>query len=402
MGRGTGNRAVRMAIVMAGASAAIAAHADPPLPAPQMPGPVVHADRSVTFRVEAPNAASVEVVPWGTATGWGIHNGLGDVAYPMKKSEGVWTVTTPPAEPGFHYYTLRIDGTFFADPASPAYYGGGRFTSGLEVPEPGIDFYEMKPVPHGQLRTFWYASALTGQTRRAVVYTPPGYDGTARRYPVLYLQHGAGEIELAWGIQGRAGFILDNLIAAGKATPLLIVMDNGYASAPNTDRRGAPRGQDNLFPDVLTRELVPAIDHAFRTRADRAGRALAGLSMGAGQALQVGLAHPDLFGAVAAFSPAGSAFDLGTAYGGGFQRLKGSSSSPLLVLADGRQDTWYPYARSMHETLTTAGIRHEWIETPEGHEWQAWRKHLHALAPLLFRRTVDTGGSGGQQRAKAR
>src|SRR5262249_40426845 len=160
-------------------------------------------------------------------------------------------------------------------------------TSGLEVPDPGLDFYDAKNGPHGQLRLFHYPSALTGKTRCAYVYTPPGYDETRHRYPVLYLQHGAGESEKGWTVQGHTAFIMDNLLARQEANPMIVVMDNGYADDPANPKQ-------NLFGDVLTKELIPQIDKSFRTLADADHRALAGLSMGAGQSIAIGLAHEDL------------------------------------------------------------------------------------------------------------
>ena len=163
----------------------------------------------------------------------------------MKTGEdGVWTVTSPPVVPGFHYYALIVDGVRVNDPGSDTFFGTGRPTSGIEIPEKGVDFYHAKDVPHGEVRSRWYTSKVTGQTRHVMVYTPPGYDADReKRYPVLYLQHGGGEDETGWGRQGRVNFILDNLIAAGKAKPMIVVMEKGYATragaAAATDRARA-------------------------------------------------------------------------------------------------------------------------------------------------------------------
>ena len=149
----------------------------------------------------------------------------------VRDEAGSWTVTTPPVVPGFHYYWLVVDGVAVNDPGSETYFGYGKQTSGLEVPEKGVDFYDAKDVPHGEVRARWYHSQVTGQFRRAYVYTPPHYAvHPDQRYPVLYLQHGAGEDERGWSTQGRMHFILDNLIAAGKAKPMIVVMDQGYAT----------------------------------------------------------------------------------------------------------------------------------------------------------------------------
>ena len=164
--------------------------------------PRILGDLRITFRVTAPNAKEVLVAPHSS------DSGLGPRPYPMTRgADGAWTVTTPPVRPGFHYYELIVDGYHTTDPNSETYFGWGQQTSGLEVPDPTLDFYEAKNVPHGEVRAIWYHSAVTGKPRRAFVYTPPGYDAGRARYPALYLQHGAGESERGWSNQGRANFI---------------------------------------------------------------------------------------------------------------------------------------------------------------------------------------------------
>ena len=211
--------------------------ADDGQPAPSnVPGrefPMIHDDLRITFRVKAPDAQQVQVVP--------RNDGLGLAPFDMQRQpDGVWTVTTPPAQPGFHYYELIVDGMHCNDPNSETFFGWAQETSGLEVPDSKLDFYDAKDVPHGEVRIRWYQSQVTGAIRRAYVYTPPDYDSNLHeRYPVLYLQHGSGESERGWSTQGRAGFILDNLIAAGKAQPMIIVMERGYATLPGTPPRRA-------------------------------------------------------------------------------------------------------------------------------------------------------------------
>jgi hypothetical protein len=174
--------------------------------------PMIHADGSATFQLKAPEAERVEVM-------------LPQGHYSMSKAEnGIWQVTTPPLVPGFHYYSLAVDGVWVNDPGSQTFYGTGKDSSGIEVPEPGVDFYILKDVPHGDVRIRDYFSRITGEWRRCFVYTPPGYDtDLEKRYPVLYLQHGMGEDETGWIFQGHANLILDNLIAEGKAVPMIIV-----------------------------------------------------------------------------------------------------------------------------------------------------------------------------------
>ncbi len=271
--------------------------------------PRVHSDLRVTFRFEAPTVQSVQVEGG---------DGLGAGPFEMARDdEGVWTVTTPPVVPGFHYYWLLVDGVAVNDPSSQTYFGYGKPTSGIDVPEPGVDFYDPHDVPHGEVRSHWYYSRISGKWRRSNVYTPPGYDrGIEQRYPVLYLQHGAGEDETGWVRQGRANFILDNLIAAGEARPMIVVMDCGY-TVPVTSRPAGPPDPQRIkqivdaFDDFVISELVPTIDATYRTIADREHRAIAGLSMGGMQALNVGLHHLDTFASIAALSgmpisPAGS------------------------------------------------------------------------------------------------
>lgn len=339
--------------------------------------PRVHSDLRVTFRLKAPVAKKVQVQPGGA------DNGLGKGPLDMTRGDdGVWAVTTPPAVPGFHYYWLVVDGVAVNDPGSETYFGWGKQTSGVEVPERGTDFYDVKPVPHGQVRAFWYHSKVTGAPRRAFVYCPPGYDTDARRrYPVLYLQHGAGEDERGWTNQGRANFILDNLLAAKKARPMLVVMDQGYAV------KAGAKPPANAFAEVVLNDLVPGVDAEFRTLADRDHRAIAGLSMGAGQALQIGLTNLDRFAYVGAFSGAGRKFDVETAFGGVFKDPTAFNMKVRLLWigAGTGEAAFHKSARAMHDALDRAGVKSVFVEQKgTAHEWQTWRKALHDFAPRLF------------------
>jgi len=343
--------------------------------------PKIETDRRVTFRVKAPNAKSVAVA--GRAEDGGMN---GNKPYEMTRGEnGVSTVTTDPVRPGFHYYELIIDGWHCNDPASESYFGWGQQTSGLEVPDPSLDFYEAKDVAHGEVRSRYYRSQVTGAIRRAFVYTPPDYDRNPKqRYPVLYLQHGAGESERGWTAQGRANFILDNLLAAGRTKPMIIVMENGYATKGG-EKPAAGARDNGAFEELMVRGLVPLIDSNYRTIADRNHRAIAGLSMGAGQALQIGLGNLGLFDSIAAFSGGGRDFDPRTSFGGVLaDPVAANRRIRLLWLGCGTEDRGYASGKSFHEALTAAGIRHVWVEGPGSHEWQVWRKHLFDLAPRLF------------------
>lgn len=318
----------------------------------------------------------------------------------MERGEGgIWTVTTPPVVPGFHYYWLLVDGVAVNDPASETYFGYGKQTSGVEVPEQGVDFYDAKDVPHGEVRARWYRSQVTGQFRRAYVYTPPDYDAQPRkRYPVLYLQHGAGEDERGWSTQGRRNFILDDLIAAGKANPMLVVMDRGYATrtgaAPAPAQSGRPAGPGSAFEDAVLKDLIPVIDATYRTLPAREHRAMAGLSMGSMQALQIALTHLDKFSHVGSFSgPRFGTFDAKTAYGGAFRDPEAFNQKVhLLWLGAGTAEPGiHKAAKEFHEALDQAGIKNVFVESPgTAHEWQTWRRALYDFAPRLFRQAEGT------------
>src|SRR5258706_1920921 len=355
--------------------------ADDSLPAiSNVPGaqyPRINPDLSVNFRLRAPNAQKVQVQPGGG------DNGLGQGPFDMTKGDdGVWTATIPPAVPGFHYYWFLIDGVPSNDPGSETYFGWGKQTSGVEIPEKGASFYAPQDVPHGEVHICWYPSKITQTTRRAYVYTPPDYDTNASaRYPVLYLQHGAGEDERGWHKQGRMNFIMDNLLAAKKATPMLVVMDRGYASRP-----GAAAYQ-NSFGDVLLEEIIPLIDSKCRTIADRDHRAMAGLSMGGMQTMQIGLTHLDKFGWLGAFSAPTRNFDLKSSYNGVFTDAAAFNKQVhLLWLGAGTAETQiHDGAKSVHDALASAGIQNVFVESQgTAHEWQTWRRALNDFVPRLF------------------
>jgi len=308
-----------------------------------------------------------------------------------KDGAGVWTVTIPPAVPGFHYYWFNVDGFTCNDPATQSFFGYNKECSGIEIPDAEGDFYAVRDVPHGEVRARVYFSRVTGEWRRALVYTPPGYDThPEQRYPVLYLQHCAGESERGWTNQGRAQFILDNLLAAGQIRPMLVVMENGMVA----QRVGAPAptvgGRPNeAFAEVVLQDLIPMVDATYRTRPDRKHRAIAGLSMGAGQALQIGLANRDRFGAIASFSgvvPEG--FDPATSYGGVFRDPQAfARQETLLWMGAGTAEPPRIYGmKQVAEKIRGAGIPVVWLDVPGlTHEWQTWRRCLLDFAPRLFR-----------------
>jgi enterochelin esterase-like enzyme len=347
--------------------------------------PRIGKDLSVTFRLKAPEAKKVQVR--GGA-------GLVKEAFDLTRGgDGVWTGTTPPAVPGFHYYWFVVDGVIVNDTASRSFFGWGRDGSGIEVPETGTegDFYAAKQVPRGEVRVCWYDSKITGRLRRAHVYTPPGYDQQPQtRYPVLYLQHGAGENERGWVEQGRANFILDNLIASGKAVPMILVVDTGYAAKPGNGPDGKPPGPNSAFEEVMTTELIPLIDGRYRTVADADHRAMAGLSMGSMQTLGITLKHPELFKWIGAMSgPPRRGFDLKTSFDGVFNDAAAFNQKVKLVwFSAGTAEAEFEKAtRAMHETLKAAGIANVfYASSGTDHEWQTWRRSLNEFAPLLFKK----------------
>jgi len=351
--------------------------------------PRVSSDLRVTFRLKAPDAKKVQLQPGGD------DNGLGKGPIDMTRgADGTWTATTPPAVPGFHYYWFLVDGLAVNDPASETYFGYAKESSGVEVPEKGVDFYAVKDVPHGEVRVRWYYAKTTAAWRRAMVYTPAEYDRNAlARYPVLYLQHGSGEDERGWTNQGRANFILDNLIAEGKAKPMIVVMEQGYATAAGAAQapaaQGRGGGQSSAFEQVVLNDLIPMIDATYRTLADRDHRAMAGLSMGGGQTLQITLAHLDKFSWIGSFSsPLRAGMDLKTAYGGAFADAAAFSKKVHLLWfgAGTAEERMLTPALAMSQTLKQAGIPNVFYQSPgTAHEWQTWRRDLREFAPLLFR-----------------
>lgn len=339
--------------------------------------PKVDFEGRAYFRVVAPEAKNVSVsLPGGRGT---------------KDDTGVWNIVTSPLAPGFHYYTLNVDGAIVCDPASESYFGTSKTSSGIEVPSPQEDFYLPKDVPHGDIRAHYYLAKTTGEIRCCFVYTPPGYDTNfTGRYPVLYLQHGMGEDAHGWSDQGCAGFILDNLIAQGKAKPMLVVMDDGgitpgAMTGPRKD--GRPMFWDE-FAQIFIADIIPMIDSTYRTIPDREHRAMAGLSLGGTQTMEITQAHLDEFAYIGVFSaPFGFPH-----VPNGFNGLLGDPAAfakqvKILFISYGdggdlaKRDT-----QTFHQELEQAGIKHVYYESPgTAHEWQTWRRSLHEFVPLLFR-----------------
>jgi enterochelin esterase-like enzyme len=369
--------------------------------------PRIDAERRAIFRIHAPDAQSVIV-------------GLGNTTL-TKDAEGFWTGMTEPLDPGFHYYTLKIDGVDVNDPYSETFFGAGRVMSGIEVPEEGVGFYDIKKVPHGQVNSFWYFAQSTGENRHAYIYTPPGYDKECdKRYPVLYLQHGMGEDRRAWSHQGRANFILDNLIAEGKAEPMIIVMEDGgiaagMAGGPRRNRPETPEGRPEQeqqeqgarpaqgqpagaagqrpgipsfwdgFGQVIIKDLIPVIDNNFRTIADREHRAMAGLSLGGTQTYQITQANLDKFANIGIFSAPFGFPGIETGYNGLFLKPAEFEKQVKVFYISMGSKEGARTGRSIHEDLDKAGVKHVYFEAPgTAHEFQTWRKSLYGFAQLLF------------------
>jgi enterochelin esterase-like enzyme len=348
---------------------------------PPIVSPEVHPDHTVTFRFRAPNVKEVMLALEGADR------------VPMQKDEqGVWSVITSPLEPDFYGYSFVADGVGLVDPNNHLLKPNLlNVQSVVHVPGPSSLPWEINQVPRGELHHHFYHSNVVGDDRDFYVYTPPGYDERAKKpYPVLYLFHGYSDDASAWTAVGRAHIILDNLIAEGKAKPMLIVMTLGYG-APEFVARNSPAFRDaalrqrnyDRFRDALLTEVMPRVEKSYRVSKDRAGRAIAGLSMGGAESLFVGLNNLDKFAWVGAFSSGG----LGDEFAERFPDLSAKANSQLRLLwvACGTDDRLIDWNRKLLAWLDSKGVKFTRIETPGRHTWMVWRRNLAAFAPLLFR-----------------
>jgi enterochelin esterase-like enzyme len=332
--------------------------------------PEVAADGRVTFRLLAPKASEVTLSGEFT-TG----------SKPFQKDEkGIWTVTIGPIEPEIYNYNFTIDGVKTIDPGNPNVKTGSTpstIQSILTVRGGQPAFYEGTAVPHGDIRTHWYHSKSLETLRRLTVYTPPGYDAnTQTRYPVLYLFHGANADETAWTRLGRVNLILDNLLAAGKTKPFLVVMPFGYGVPPGS-------GGDNTaqFSRDLLEDVIPFVQAHYRAYTDRDRRAIAGLSMGGGESLAIGLNHLELFSYVAGFSAGLRPAEFSKTFG----NIKGANEKlRLLWVGCGKQDSLMASNKAFSDLLKSQNINHVFHESEGAHTWMVWRQYLNELAPLLF------------------
>ena len=357
-----------------------------PTPNDTLKSTVVAADHKVTFRIYAPKASEVSVS--GDFGGGKL----------SKDEKGVWSITLGPLTPDFYSYTFNVDGVRTVDPKNAMIKPGiGSVASLFLVPGDAAEFEATRDVPHGDVRIVWYRSRTLDTLRSMHVYTPPGYEGGSDKYPVLYLLHGAGDEDSCWSTIGRAGFILDNMIADKKAVPMLVVMPNGSlprpanlppftpGSTPSPEARAAMEAAQNRFTDELLEEVVPSIEKHYRVHGGREHRAIAGLSMGGGQTLRILTTHPDQFAYVGLWSAAtfrGNPED--------FEKrnesfLKAASpvnhSVKLLSISVGDKDFLLNGSKTLASLLEKHGIAHELHISGGGHSWSNWRHYLSEFAP---------------------
>jgi enterochelin esterase family protein len=352
-------------------------------PPPPITSPEVSPDSRVTFRFRAPNAQKVEVAIEGERT-----------PRPMQKDEqGVWTLTVGPMEPDIYGYEFVADGVGLIDPSNPLMKPNLLHTeSAVHVPGPSSLPWEVNRVQHGVIHHHFYHSKIADDDRDFYVYTPPNYGAeSGQEYPVLYLLHGFSDDASGWTSVGLANVILDNLIAQGKAKPMIVVMPLGYGDY-DVIRRGWGSWSDkelarrNLtrFTDILLSEVMPQAESAYHIKKDRGSRAIAGLSMGGAESLLTGLNHLDQFAWVGAFSSGG--IDLAD-FSTEFPQVDASANLKLKLLwiACGTDDGLIKVNREFKSWLKSKGVEFTDIETPGMHTWMVWRRNLAALAPLLFR-----------------
>jgi enterochelin esterase family protein len=366
------------------AAAQQAKTASPPTPQrpPWLNTPEVHSDDSVTFQFLAPNAQEVKLA----------REGAEPVAM-TKDDKGVWTVTTPPLPPDYYGYSLFVDGVRMLDPYNhglvPNLLSPGNF---VHVAAEQALPWDTTDVPRGEIHHHFYKSTVADDQRDFYVYTPPGYDPAAKKtYPVLYLLHGYSDDANGWTAVGRANVILDNLIAQGKAKPMIVVMPLGYGTM-EIIRNGwggladHPQVRElnfSKFREALLTEVMPKVESEYRVSTDRNSRAIAGLSMGGSESLLTGLNNLDKFAWVGAFSSGGMSEDFEKDFPG--LDAKANQQLRLLWIACGTEDRLITANRKFREWLKAKDVQHVDIETPGMHTWLVWRRNLVEFAPLLFR-----------------
>lgn len=373
-------------LLLLGVSAHVKAQEISAMSAPRVVSPEVNADNSVTFRILSEKANEVTLN--------GSWMGFRETLPLVKGEQGVWSVTIKPLPSSMYHYNFFIDGVAAIDVTNPhALRDGTRYASLLMVPGEGSSVFQLNDTPHGNIAQVWYPSPTLGTNRRMYVYTPPGYDSGKESYPVLYLLHGAGGDEDAWSSLGRANLILDNLIASGKAKPMIVVMTNGNAWQTSTLRQipGLPTPTRETFAQFqgkfeksLVEDVVPYIEKNFRVKADKDHRAIAGLSMGGGHTITASITYPGTFGYIGVFSS--GIFDANADMAEmekKFLALKATGVHKYWV-ACGKEDFVMDSNKRLLSVLDKTGFKHDYFENEGGHTWANWRTYLSMFAPMLF------------------
>jgi enterochelin esterase-like enzyme len=358
-----------------------------PTPNDTLVSPEVHGDKRVTFRIYAPKATEVAL-----RGDW--MEGPGTVKL-EKDDKGVWSAAVGPLTPDFYSYAFIVDGVRVVDPKNAMIKQGvTSLDSMFLLPGAEAAFADNQAVQHGEIRKVWYQSSTLGTQRRMHIYFPPGYESGKERYPVFYLLHGGGDEDSGWSTIGRSGFILDNLIAARKARPVIVVMPNGSLPRPPATPGAPPdpavtAALQQRFTNELMKDVVPFVEKNYRTLTGRDNRAIAGLSMGGGQTTRVITTHPDQFAYVAVWSagvnPQISAdFEQrNAAFLAGADKL--NKQIKLFSISVGDKDFALAGSKNLAELLKKNGIKHELNISGGGHTWINWRRYLNELAPRLFR-----------------
>lgn len=341
--------------------------------------PRIGADRRVHFKVNAPDAKKVEISFRGEMT---------------KGEDGTWTlVSKEPEVEGFHYYQIIVDGVAAADPNGKPFFGMGKWVSGIEIPEGAEgDYYAVKDVPHGTVNRSRYYSDIRKEWRECLVYTPAEYDKNPdKKYPVLYLQHGMGENETSWAAQGKMDLIMDNLIAEGKAKPMIVVMDNAnievFKPEPGESWQDAQKRFGAQFPAILVNEIIPHIEKNYRALTDRDNRAMAGLSWGGLLTFDTTLNNLDKFSHIGAFSGMGhiDLNNLDTVYNGVFKDRKAFNDKVHTFFMGIGSEEGPDRVKNLSDGLNAAGINNVFYVSPgTAHEFLTWRRCLREFAPMIF------------------
>ena len=368
-------------------------------PVPQFASPEVAPDGKVAFRIYAPQARAIRLAA-------GDIPGVGQEAQLTRADNGVWELRHGPIAPGSYRYNFNVDGVATIDPRNPSVSESNNNVWSL-VHVPGSDMFDTKDVPHGSIAEVAYKSTTLGRFRRMHVYTPPGYDRSRDRYPVFYLLHGAGDSDDSWGSVGRAGVILDNLLATQKARPMIVVMPAGHAAAASDSVIG--QSATELFVNDFVTDLMPYVEKHYRVLTDRANTAIAGLSMGGGQTLQVAIPRLERFAFIGVFSsgllgafpargpgdtpqpgipPAAAEWERAHASKLDDPGLK--RGLRLMWFATGTNDFLMPATKSTLDLFKRHGFAPVFVESPGGHTWINWRNYLVEFTPQLFKTGSST------------